>query len=146
MLFHNWELVYHMKHNVHTTFYHSVGLTRNLMFNGNIYYVKLYLQILHLGRVVTTGFWIKSCLNGSLNGELLTNSEFMTLCMSKVASKIWERRLRFAGHCLINGETVPSNMLWTPTHRSHQEAIRVISQLTVIRCNMLQRPYIWTSQ
>ena len=43
---------YHIKQiNLHTTFYHSSGLTRNLMFNGSIYYV-LYLQILcfYLGR------------------------------------------------------------------------------------------------
>ncbi len=41
----------HIKHYVHTTFYHSSWLTRNLMFNGSIYYV-LYLQILrfYLGR------------------------------------------------------------------------------------------------
>ncbi len=38
------ESIYHIKH-VHTTFYHSSGLTRNLMFNGSIYYV-LFLQIL----------------------------------------------------------------------------------------------------
>ena len=30
---------------VHTTFYRSSGLTRNVMFNGSIYYI-LYLQIL----------------------------------------------------------------------------------------------------
>ncbi len=43
--------IYHINHYVHTTFYHSSGLTRNLMFNGSICYV-LYLQILHfyLGR------------------------------------------------------------------------------------------------
>ncbi len=38
--------VCHINHNyVHTTFYHSSGLTRNWMFNRSIYYV-LYLQIL----------------------------------------------------------------------------------------------------
>ncbi len=36
--------IYHIKH-VHTIFYHSSGLTRNLMFNGSIYY-DLYFQIL----------------------------------------------------------------------------------------------------
>ena len=52
--------IYHIKHNtcirsyVHTTFYHSSGLSRNLIFNGSIYYV-LYLQILcfYLGRQST---------------------------------------------------------------------------------------------
>ena len=56
-------------HNLlYTTFYHSSGLTRNLMFNGSIYYV-LYLQILcfYLGRQKSTNklvllivpiFWI----------------------------------------------------------------------------------------
>ena len=28
--------IYHFKHNVHTAFYHSSELTRNLMFNGSI--------------------------------------------------------------------------------------------------------------
>ena len=55
MPFHNQgSILSTIKHyNVHTTFYHSIGLTRklNLMFNGNIYYV-LYLLILcfHLVR------------------------------------------------------------------------------------------------
>ena len=37
--------IHHMKYNVHTTFYHSSGLTRNLMSYGSIYKVS-YLQIL----------------------------------------------------------------------------------------------------
>ena len=31
--------MYHINHNIHTTFYHSSGLTRNWMFNRSIYYV-----------------------------------------------------------------------------------------------------------
>ncbi len=39
--------IYHIKHDyVHKTFYPIRRLTRNLTFNGSIYYV-LYLQILH---------------------------------------------------------------------------------------------------
>ena len=37
--------IYHIKHNVHTTFSYSSGLTRNWVINGSIYYI-LYLQIL----------------------------------------------------------------------------------------------------
>ena len=37
--------IYHIKHYVHTIFYHTSGLSRNWVFNGSIYYV-LYLQIL----------------------------------------------------------------------------------------------------
>ena len=41
------DSIYHIKHNIHTPFYPSSGLTRNWMFNGSIYmYYVLYLQIL----------------------------------------------------------------------------------------------------
>ncbi len=38
--------IYYIKRNVYTTFYHSGGLTKNLMFSGSIYY-DLYWKILH---------------------------------------------------------------------------------------------------
>ncbi len=46
VLFHNLRQYLPYQTYVHTTFCHSSELTRNLMFNGSIYYV-LYLQILH---------------------------------------------------------------------------------------------------
>ncbi len=51
MLFNNLRQYLPYQTYVHTTFYHSSGLTRKLMFNGSIYCV-LYLQILrfYLGR------------------------------------------------------------------------------------------------
>ena len=39
------DRIYYIKHMSIQPFYHSSGLNRNLMFNGNIYYV-IYLQIL----------------------------------------------------------------------------------------------------
>ncbi len=46
----------------------------------------------------------------------LTNSELHDT-LSKVSSKIRERRLRFAGHCLRSeGGTVSKVILWTPKH------------------------------
>ena len=45
MLFITKGSIYHIKHNVHTTFCHGRGLTWNLTFNESIYYVS-YLQIL----------------------------------------------------------------------------------------------------
>ena len=35
--------IYHSKTYIHTTFYHSSGLTRNLMLNGRIYYTAFLL-------------------------------------------------------------------------------------------------------
>ncbi len=45
MLFHNLRQYLLYQRCVHTSFYHSSGWTRKLMFNGSIYYI-LYLQIL----------------------------------------------------------------------------------------------------
>ncbi len=46
MLFHKKRQYLPYQTYVHTIFYHSSGLTSNLMINGSIYYVS-YLQILH---------------------------------------------------------------------------------------------------
>ena len=42
------DSIYHIKHNIHTTFYHSGGLTRKIDVEGKYLLYVLYLQILRL--------------------------------------------------------------------------------------------------
>ncbi len=81
---------------IHTTFYHSSGLTRTLMFNGSIYCV-LYLQILRFylvrqyccytlfGHKIYYKIELLAVLcNKSLNFHFITNKILVNLCSCSV--------------------------------------------------------------
>ena len=63
--------IYHCKHIIHTTFYHSNELTRNLMFNGNIYYVLYF---------VDTAFLLGTAEVRLMTNTAMTNCDVIVRC------------------------------------------------------------------
>ena len=88
ILFHNYRKYLPYRTYEHTTFYQSSGLTRNLTFNGSIYYA-LYLQILHFYLV-----WQRCCrYNHQVHGKYVATNMHPEQQLGKMISNWSVKRI-----------------------------------------------------
>ncbi len=78
--------IYHMKHNVHTNFYHGSGLTWYWMFNRIIY----YLSYLHILRFTLYGRYVESHFFHKFNDTFFSTQHIIsTKSVKRLSSGVW---------------------------------------------------------
>jgi len=82
-------------------------------------------------RMVMNITWINKMTNEDLYGNLL-----------RISNKIWERRLRLAGHCVRHSELEVSNLvLWEPTQGKFNRGSQRQGESETDICGQAQEGY-----